>query len=84
MWNDENRARYDRSKLRYPSDLTDAEWDLVRPCIPPGKRGGRQRMVDLREVVNGVMYVLRVASGVQCRRTAAAHHLTWSHDTKVT
>jgi hypothetical protein len=33
MWTDENRARYDRSKLRYPSDLTDAEWELVRPCI---------------------------------------------------
>src|SRR4051812_28271779 len=58
MWTDENRARYDRSQLRYPSDLTDAEWDLVRPCIPPCKRGGRQRWVDLREVVNGVMYVL--------------------------
>jgi transposase len=59
MWTDENRARYDRSQLRYPSDLTDAEWALVWPCIPPCKRGGRQRTVDLREVVNGVMYVLR-------------------------
>jgi len=53
MWIDENRARYDRSKLRYPSDLTDAEWELVRPCIPSCKRGGRRRTVDLREVVNG-------------------------------
>ena len=65
MWTDENRARYDRSNLRYPSDLTDAEWDLVRPCIPPCKRGGRQRTVDLREVVNGVMYVL--STGCQWR-----------------
>ena len=65
MWTDENRTRYDRSKLRYPSDLTDAEWELVRPCIPPGKRGGRQRTVDLREVVNGVMYVL--STGCQWR-----------------
>jgi hypothetical protein len=55
MWTDENRARYDRSKLRYPSDLTDAEWELVRPCIPSCKRGGRQRTVDLREVVNGIV-----------------------------
>jgi transposase len=65
MWTDENRARYDRSRLRYPSDLTDAEWALVRPCIPPCKRGGRQRTVDLREVVNGVMYVL--STGCQWR-----------------
>ena len=55
---DENRGRYDRSCLRYPSDLTDAEWDLIGPLIPPCKRGGRQRRVDLREVVNGLMYVL--------------------------
>src|SRR3982750_1495454 len=65
MWTDENRARYDRSKLRYPSDLTDPEWELVRPCIPACKRGGRQRTVDLREVVNGVMYVL--STGCQWR-----------------
>ena len=41
MWTDENRGRYDRSHLRYPSDLTDAEWDLIRPLMPPRKRGGR-------------------------------------------
>ena len=36
MWTNENRARYDRSHLRYPSDLTDDEWKLVEPLIPPG------------------------------------------------
>jgi hypothetical protein len=36
----ENRARYDRSRLRYPSDLTDQEWALIEPLIPPAKRGG--------------------------------------------
>ena len=40
MWTNKNRARYDRSKLRYPSDLTDEEWGLVEPLIPPGKTGG--------------------------------------------
>ena len=35
MWTSKNRARYDRSKLRYPSDLTDDEWKLVEPLIPP-------------------------------------------------
>jgi len=34
MWTAENRAHYDRSQLRYPSDLTDEEWALVRPEIP--------------------------------------------------
>ena len=58
MWIAENRARYNRDKLRYLSDLTDEEWSLIEPLIPPGKRGGRKRGVDIREVVNAIMYVL--------------------------
>ena len=58
MWTTENRGRYDRSRLRYPSDLTDEEWKLVEPLIPPGKRGGGKRTVVMREVVNGLMYIL--------------------------
>ena len=58
MWTNENRGRYDRSRLRYPSDLTDDEWNLVGPLIPPGKRGGDKRTVIMREVVNGLMYIL--------------------------
>ena len=65
MWTDENRRRYDRSRLRYPSDLTEPEWRLVKDLIPPGRRGGRWRTVDLRDVVNGLMYVL--STGCQCR-----------------
>jgi transposase len=65
MWTDANRARYDRSKLRYPSDLTDAEWALIAPLIPPAKRGGDKRTVDIREVVNGLLYVL--STGCQWR-----------------
>jgi transposase len=65
MWTNENRHRYDRSKLRYPSDLTDEEWALIAPEIPPAKRGGGKRTVDMREVVNGLMYVL--ATGCQWR-----------------
>jgi transposase len=65
MWSKENRARYDRSRLRYPSDLTDAEWAHVKPLIPPAKRGGNRRHVDVREVVNGLMYVL--STGCQWR-----------------
>jgi transposase len=65
MWTNENRRRYDRSKLRYPSDLTDEEWALIAPVIPPAKRGGGKRTVSIREVVNGLMYVL--SSGCQWR-----------------
>ena len=55
MWTQEHRRRYDRSMLRYASDLTDAECSLVAPLIPPAKRGGCKRTVDVREMVNGVM-----------------------------
>ena len=58
MWTAENRARYDRSRLRYPSDLTDAEWALVAPLIPRAKRGGNKRTVDMRQVMDGLMYIL--------------------------
>jgi transposase len=58
MWTTDNRALYDRSALRYPSDMTDAEWALVEPLIPRAKPGGNKRTVDVRAVVNGVMYVL--------------------------
>lgn len=65
MWTDENRARYNRDHLRYPSDVTDEEWGLIEPLIPPAKKGGGKRRVNLREVVNGLMYVL--STGCQWR-----------------
>ena len=52
MLRSENRRRYERPGLRYPSDLTDREWHLIAPLIPPAKRSGRRREVDLREVMN--------------------------------
>lgn len=58
MWTHANRPKYDRSKLRYPSDLTNEEWALIAPMIPTAKPGGNKRTVDTREVLNGVMYVL--------------------------
>lgn len=65
MWTNENRGRYDRSRLRYPSDLTDEEWTHVAALIPPARRGGNKRHVDIREIVNGLMYVL--STGCQWR-----------------
>jgi hypothetical protein len=46
MWTPENRPRYDRSKLRYPSDLTDEEWAVIAPRIPP--REARRQQADDR------------------------------------
>ena len=65
MWTTETRIRHDRSKLRYPSDVTDDEWVLVKPMIPPAKRGGRKREHDERDLVNGILYVL--STGCQWR-----------------
>jgi len=65
MWTVENRPRYNRDRLRYRSDVTDDEWKLIAPLIPPAKRGGRGRSVDVREVVNGLLYVL--STGCQWR-----------------
>jgi transposase len=69
MWTSENRPKYNRDKLRYPSDLTDEEWSHVAPLIPPARRGGRKREVDVREVVNGIMYVLSTGSGAMFPKT---------------
>ena len=69
MWTADNRPRYNRDKLRYPSDLTDAEWAHIEPLIPPGKPGGGKRRVAIREVINGVMYILSTgSSGARCPR----------------
>ena len=65
MWTNENRARYERCDQRYPSDLTDAEWQLIAPLIPPARRGGNKRTVDVRRVLNGIMYSL--STGCQWR-----------------
>ena len=69
MWTVDNRERYNRDKLRYPGDLADGEWSMIAPMIapmiPPGRRGGRKRPVDLRQVTNGIMYVL--STGCQWR-----------------
>jgi transposase len=87
MWTPENRKRYNRSQLRYPSDVSDEEWALVKPVIAPAKRGGRKREVDEREVLNGIMYVL--SRGCQWRAlpkdlppksTVWAYLDLWSYD----
>lgn len=43
----------------YPSDVNDIEWLILEPLIPPPKQGGRRREVNMREIINGIFYVLR-------------------------
>lgn len=49
-------------RKRYPSDLTDAQWALLAPLLPAAKPGGRPRSVDLREVVDAILYILRTGA----------------------
>jgi hypothetical protein len=58
IWPIQHRRMTDRNGLRYPSDLTDAEWELIQGLIPPIKFRGRKRKVNMREVLNGILYVL--------------------------
>ena len=60
MWTDENRKRYERKGSRYPSDLTDDEFKLIEPFLPP------QRSVCRRALVDGIMYIL--TTGCQWRQ----------------
>ena len=47
------------TRTSYPSDLTDAQWGIIALLIPPAEAGGRHRSVDMREVINGVLYLNR-------------------------
>ena len=57
-WNETTRKQYSRETERYESDLTNAEWALLAPLLPPPSRRGHPRRVDLREVVNAIAYLL--------------------------
>ena len=56
-WNETTKTEYTRPRDRYESDLTDEEWNLVEPCLPPPARRGRPRKIDLREVSDAIQYV---------------------------
>src|SRR4051812_11757544 len=64
-WTEITRSEHCRRGLRYASDLTDAEWNLLFFFMPPRRRTGRPREVKLRVVMNAILYVL--ATGCQWR-----------------
>ena len=64
MWTKQQRARQARfERQRYPTDLTDEEWERVRPLLPRPARRGRKPSVNLREVLNAIRYMARAGAG---------------------
>lgn len=51
------------TRKAYKTDITEAQWQILQPLIPPAKPGGHPRTVNMREVVNGIFYVLRTGCG---------------------
>lgn len=87
MWKPEHRRAAARVGLRYPSDMTEGEWALLAPLIPPAKRGGRRRGIDVREVLNAIFYVLATGCQWQAlpkdlppKSTAHYYFMLWNWD----
>ena len=59
MWTPTTREQHSRKALRYQTDLTDAEWVVIEPHLPPAHGTGRPRSWPMREIVNGIFYVMR-------------------------
>ena len=68
-WTETTRGQYRREDLRYASDATDAEWRTIEGLLPPPRRLGRPRTVDLRTIVDAILYIL--ATGCQWRALPA-------------
>ena len=86
-WTEITRPQYERGGLRYASDLTDAEWALIEPFMPPPSPIGRPRRSDLRAVVNAILYM--ASTGCQWRQlpkdfppysTVQGYFYDWSRD----
>ena len=79
------------SRKLYPSDLTDARWELIAPLLPPAKQGGRPRTVNLREVVNTILYLNRTGCqwdmlphDLEPKSTAYEYFSQWRDDGTMT
>ena len=64
-WYKTAQKQYKRGRTRYETDLTDAEWGLLKPLLPPPTPRGRPRKTDLREALNAIQYIL--GTGCQWR-----------------
>jgi putative transposase len=64
-WDASSRHQHRRESVRYPSDMTDREWAVIAPLLPPPKSGGRPGGTDLRAVMNAILYI--ASGGCQWR-----------------
>ena len=86
-WTETTRRHYRREALRYASDLTDAEWALISPFMPAASKLGRPRKINLRSVVEAILYM--ASTGCQWRAipkdfppysTVQGYFFDWSHE----
>ncbi len=64
MWTKEHHGRQTAfERRRYPTDLTDQEWQVIRPLLPPVDIRRRRPDIDLREVLNAIRYLVRAGCG---------------------
>ncbi len=75
------------NRKRYPSDLTDAQWAILEPRIPPPRPGGRPRKTNMREVVNAIFYITREGCSWRALphdfppwKTVSNYFEQWKHD----
>lgn len=87
MWTETTRRKHARKGLRYASDLTDAEWGVIEPLLPPREPLGRPRVTALREVVNAILYMARTGcqwrmlpQGFPPKSTVQSYFYAWRAD----
>ena len=59
MWSPTSRRQHSRAALRYGSDLTDAEWAILEPLLPPPCACGRKRKWPMRRIVEAILFIMR-------------------------
>lgn len=72
------RCEHSREAQGYPSDMTDAEWALTAPFVPPARRGGRPRTTGMHEVLNAMLYAQRKIEALILVRST--RRVTIDHD----
>lgn len=86
-WTELTRRRHERVGGKYASDLTDAEWAIIAPLMPPRKMTGRPRTTQLRDVFDAILYL--ATTGCQWRMlpndfpavsTVRGYFYSWSKD----
>ncbi|MFU8824215.1 IS5 family transposase, partial [Yoonia sp.] len=86
-WTELTRRQHARKGNKYASDMTDAEWSLIAPLMPPPKTTGRPRTTDLRDVFDAILYI--ATTGCQWRMlpidfppvsTVRNYFYTWRDD----